>query len=286
MPDASKRGVVAAGHPLTAPAGADFLRAGGNPVDAAIAAMLTSFSAEPLLTGLGAGGYMLVADPAGDQAVLDFSGGGGGRGPAPGRRGELVPIDVSFGDAVQVFNIGPASVGCYGTPAGIWEASRRYGSGPLGEVVAPPARMARDGVPLNAEQAYVIEILEGIVTAEPECAAVYAPGGKLLREGDPIRQPELADTLERLGREGPRPFYRGDIAEAVAGWLAERGGLLTAEDLAAYRVVNRRPLVQPHRGREVLLNPPPSAGGPLIAFALDLLGRDPPGPPSLERLVE
>jgi gamma-glutamyltranspeptidase / glutathione hydrolase len=72
----------------------------------------------------------------------------------------------------------------------------------------------------------------------------------------------------------------------VAGWLAERGGLMTAEDLDAYRVVNRRPLVQPYRGREILLNPPPSAGGTLIAFALDLLARDPPGPPSLERLVE
>jgi gamma-glutamyltranspeptidase / glutathione hydrolase len=286
MPDASKRGVVAAGHPLTAQAGSDVLRAGGNAVDAAIAAMLTSFSAEPLLTGLGAGGYMLVADAAGERTILDFSVEASGRGADPDRREELVPIDVSFGDAIQVFNIGPASVGCYGTPAGIWEASRRYGSLPLHELVAPAARMARDGVPLNAEQAYVIEILQGIVTAEPECAAVYAPGGKLLRKGDPIRQPELADTLERLGREGPRPFYRGDIAEAVAGWLAERGGLMTAEDLDAYRVVNRQPLVQPYRGREVLLNPPPSAGGTLIAFALDLLARDPPGPPSLERLVE
>src|SRR4051794_1645015 len=248
--------------------------------------MLTSFSAEPLLTGLGAGGYMLVADPAGDQAILDFSVEAAGRGADPGRREELVPIDVSFGDAVQVFNIGPASVGCYGTPAGIWEASRRYGSLPLDELVAPAARMARDGVPLNAEQAYVIEILQGIVTAEAECAAVYAPGGKLLREGDAIRQPELADTLERLGREGPRPFYRGDIAGAVAGWLAERGGPLTPAGLAAHRVVHRPPLVQPYRGREVLLNPPPSAGGTLIAFAPHLLGRDPPRPPRPERLVE
>ncbi|MFL5957677.1 MAG: gamma-glutamyltransferase, partial [Solirubrobacterales bacterium] len=195
MPDTSKRGVVAAGHALTAQAGADVLGAGGNAVDAAIAAMLTSFSAEPLLTGLGAGGYMLVADAAGERTILDFSVEASGRGADPDRREELVPIDVSFGDAIQVFNIGPASVGCYGTPAGIWEASRRYGSVPLHELVAPAARMARDGVPLNAEQAYVIEILQGIVTAEPECAAVYAPGGKLLRNGDPIRQPELADTL-------------------------------------------------------------------------------------------
>src|SRR5436190_14475493 len=190
--------------------------------------MLTSFVAEPLLTGLGAGGYMLVARAGEEPVVLDFSVEASGRGVVAGERAELVPIDVSFGDADQVFNIGPASVGCYGMPAGIWEASRRYGSLPLSDLTGPAARMARKGVPLNPEQAYVVEILEGIVTAEPECAAVYAPGGTLLREGDPILQPELADTLERLGREGPRPFYRGDIAHAVSGWLAERGGLLTA----------------------------------------------------------
>jgi gamma-glutamyltranspeptidase/glutathione hydrolase len=255
-------------------------------VDAALAALLTSFVAEPLLTGLGAGGYMLVADAADERVVLDFSVEASGRGADPGRRAELVAIDVSFGDADQIFNIGPASVGCYGTPAGIWEASQRYGSLPLPELVAPAARMAREGVPLNPEQAYVVEILAGIVTAEPECAAVYAPSGTLLRAGDTIRQPELARTLERLGREGPAPFYRGDIARAVAGWLAERGGLLTHEDLEVYRVVNRRPLAQAYRGREVLLNPPPSAGGTLIAFALAQLEADGEGPPSLERLVE
>src|SRR4051794_7264808 len=114
--------------------------------------MLTSFSAEPLLTGLGAGGYMLVADPAGDQAILDFSVEAAGRGADPGRREELVPIDVSFGDAVQVFNIGPASVGCYGTPAGIWEASRPYGPLPLAARPAPAPRGAPHRVPLAPRQ--------------------------------------------------------------------------------------------------------------------------------------
>jgi gamma-glutamyltranspeptidase / glutathione hydrolase len=255
-------------------------------VDAAVAALLTSFVAEPLLTGLGAGGYMLVADPAGERVVLDFSVEASGRGAEPKRRAELMAIDVSFGDADQVFNIGPASVGCYGMPAGIWEASRRYGSLPLRELTRPAARLARDGVPLNPEQAYVVEILAGIVTAEPECAAVFAPGGKLLGPGDEIRQPELADTLELLGSDGPRSFYRGEIARAIADWLAERGGLLTPEDLEAYRVVNRRPVARSYRGREVLLNPPPAAGGTLIAFALELLEADGPGAPTTERLVE
>src|SRR6266511_3335828 len=100
----SMRGVVAAGHPLTAEAGADALRAGGNAVDAALAAMLAAFAAEPLLTGLGAGGYMLVGTPDGRDVLLDFFVEAAGRGLQAGSRAELLPVNVSFGDAVQVFN--------------------------------------------------------------------------------------------------------------------------------------------------------------------------------------
>ena len=105
------RGAVAAGHPRTAEAGAETLRGGGNAVDAAIAAVLASFTAEPLLTGLGAGGDMLVVPPAGAPALLDFFVEAPGRGADAAQRGELVPVAVSFGDAEQIFNIGTASVG-------------------------------------------------------------------------------------------------------------------------------------------------------------------------------
>lgn len=280
------RGIVAAGHELTATAGADVLREGGNAVDAAIAAMVTSFVAEPLLTGMGAGGYMLVATPSGERVLLDFFVEAPGRGADPAAREELVPVDISFGDAHQLFHIGPASVGCYGTPAGICEASRRYGSVPLADLVAPAARLAREGVELNETQAYVFEILVGIYTGgSDECAALLAPEGRAPRAGEVLRQPELADTLERLGREGDAPFYRGDIATAAADLLAGSGGMLTREDLAAYRVVPREPVRARYRGRDVLTNPPPSAGGVLIAFALALLEREAGAPPP-ERLVE
>ena len=142
-------GVVAAGHPRTARAGADVLRDGGNAVDAALAAMAVSFACEPLLTGLGAGGYMLVVAPDGSQTLLDFFVEAPGRGIDPTAHGELEPIDVSFGDAIQVFNIGEASVGTYGVPAGLCEAATRFGSVPLADLVAPGARLARDGVELN-----------------------------------------------------------------------------------------------------------------------------------------
>ncbi|HEY4280870.1 MAG TPA: gamma-glutamyltransferase [Conexibacter sp.] len=277
--DAS-RGVVAAGHPRSAQAGAEALRAGGNAVDAALAAVLTSFAAEPLLTGLGAGGYMLVVPgdgaPGDDRSkpvLLDFFVEVPGRGADPERRAQLVPIDVSFGDAVQVFNAGAASVGTYGMPRGICEAAARFGRMGLAELVRPAATLARDGIPLTHEQAYVIEILEGICRMTPGIEAIFAPDGTLLGEGDTLRQPELADTLELLAEEGSRPFYEGEVAAAAVEALEPKGGLLTAADLAAYEVIEREPVRAAYRGREVVSNPPPSAGGTLIAYALRLLER-------------
>jgi gamma-glutamyltranspeptidase/glutathione hydrolase len=278
-------GVVAAGHPLTADAGADVLRRGGNAVDAALGAMLVSFASESLLTGLGAGGYMLVVAPGEAPVLLDFFVEAPGRGADHARRAELVPISVSFGDAIQVFNIGAASVGCFGVPAGVCEASRRFGRLPLADLVEPAAALARDGVELTRPQAYLVKILGDIVTATPECAALFAPGGTLLGEGDVVRQPELGDALELLAREGAAPFYTGEVAAAIVDWVGERGGMLTAEDLRAYVVADREPVRVSYRDREVLTNPPPSAGGILIAHALGLLDSE-PGPPGVERLVE
>ena len=267
------RGVIAAGHPRTAEAGADVLRAGGNAVDAAIAAVSMSLTAEPGLTGLGGGGYMLVATPAGEHVLLDFFVEVPGRGAPSGERAELLPVSVSFGDAVQVFNVGPASCGTYGVPAGLWEAAQRFGSLPLGDLVAPAAAAAREGVALTPEQEYVVEILWPILATTPECARLYGPNGEPLRTGEVFRHPDVGDALERLGREGADPFYRGDVGAAVLDWLEGRGAMLTAEDLAGYRAAPREPVRAAYRGREVLTNPPPSAGGTLIAYALALLER-------------
>jgi gamma-glutamyltranspeptidase/glutathione hydrolase len=256
-------------------------------VDAALGAMLTAFTCEPLLTGLGAGGYMLVVPGDGTSPVLlDFFVGAPGRGEGGAQpQAALIPVPVSFGDAVQVFNGGAASVGTYGMPRGVAEASSRFGRMPLRELVAPAAELARNGAPLNEEQAYVVEILAGLITSTPEAAAIFAPEGSLLKAGDLVRQPGVADALEQLGEEGADPFYTGEIGGRVVEWLRERGGVLSAEDLTAYRVIDREPVRVRYRGREVLTNPPPSAGGILIAYALGLLERR-TGPASVEAIVE
>ncbi|MGH2904476.1 MAG: gamma-glutamyltransferase [Solirubrobacteraceae bacterium] len=282
---AAGQGVVAAGHPLTAEAGARVLREGGNAVDAAVGAMLMSFAAEPLLTGLGAGGYMLVAGAGEEPVLLDFFVEAPSDRTAAGADGaELRAVDVSFGDAAQVFHIGPASCGVYGTPAGVCAAIERWGSVPLAELAAPAARLARDGVRLNAGQAYIAKILADLLTSTPECAALWAPAGHVLGEGELLRNPELGNALALLGDEGAEPFYRGEIAAKVCDWMRARGAALCGENLAGYRAVAREPVRVRYRDREVLTNPPPSAGGTLLAYALALLDRG-PAPPGLGDVV-
>ena len=268
------RGVVAAGHPLTAEAGASVLREGGNAVDAAVGAVLMSFVAEPTLTGPGAGGFMLVHTESGQDHLLDFFVAAPGRGLDSRTPAALTPIGVEFAeDAVQTFHIGPSSCGVYGTPKGLHEALERFGTLGLDSLVAAPAAAAREGVEVIPMQEYLFGILGPILRSTPEATAIFEPEGRPLRTGERVVQPELGDLLERLGAEGPAFLYTGDAARAISAWVLERGGLLSEQDLASYRVVERRPARATYKGREMLTNHPPSSGGILIAYSLDLLGR-------------
>jgi gamma-glutamyltranspeptidase/glutathione hydrolase len=277
-------GVVAAGQPATAAAGAAALRAGGNAVDAAVAAVLTSFVAEPLLTGFGAGGYLLVVPPGEDPVVLDFFVETPGRDHHPDDRAVLRAVTVDFGDATQVFHVGAASCGTYGSPAGLAEAVALFGRAPLHELTAPAARLARAGVHVTPMQAYLYALLAEINALTSAGRARYLPSGAPPRTGDLVTDPELAEALDRFGAEGPAPFYSGDIAEAVVAEVRRQGGLLGAADLIAYRVVRRAPHRVPYRDVTVCTNPPPSAGGVLLGRALAELDRA-PAPPDVAALV-
>jgi gamma-glutamyltranspeptidase/glutathione hydrolase len=263
-------GVVAAGHPLSAEAGAQVLREGGNAVDAAVCAALASFAVESPLTGFGAGGFMMVHDGS-ETTLLDFF------VAAPGRDGvergaELVPVQVHFDvETVQTFYVGPVSCGVPGTAAGLEQALQRFGTMPLAELVKPGARLAREGAPVNAEQAYILDILEPIHARLAGTRELYAPDGHTLREGGLFRFVELAEALERFGAEGAEPFCRGQVAEALSAYVVEHGGTLGTADFDGYEVIEREPIRASFRGTEVLTNPPPSSGGTLIAYCLGLL---------------
>jgi gamma-glutamyltranspeptidase / glutathione hydrolase len=271
---APMRGVVAGGHPLTAEAGARVLREGGNAVDAAVAASLMSFAAESPLTGPGAGGFMLVHTADGEDHLLDFFVAAPGLGLDKPEPAELTPAKVWWNEgSFQLFHIGASSCGAYGNARGLSQALDRFGTMPLSELVGEPARAAREGVEVSEVQEYLFKILDPLLAAEPEGRAIYNPHGRALRAGEKVRIPELGDLLERLGQEGPDFLYTGDVAAAVSDWVLERGGLITREDLASYEVIDREPARARYRGREVITNPPPSSGGILIAYALDLLGQ-------------
>jgi gamma-glutamyltranspeptidase / glutathione hydrolase len=279
----SMKGAVAAGHPLTARAGARILEEGGNAVDASVAAAFAGWIAESPLTGPGAGGFALVLP--GDRRparVADFfvATPGIGRPAEPGA--EMHAVDVGFGDSetTQVFRIGEASCAVPGATAGLAAIHEAYGRLPWRVLLEPAIELARSGVALSREQAHLHAILDLILRHSPEGRRVYSrPGGGRLAPGDVLHLPDLAGTLEQIAAEGADALYRGELARTIVGTVEGGGGTLTVEDLAAYRVIWRRPVRVPYRGWEVVSNPPPSSGGILIAYGLALLERSAHGRP-------
>ena len=182
---------------------------------------------------------MLVHTPGGDATLLDFFVSAGGLGDVA-RGAELEPVEIDFGDTTQVFNIGPPPAASPASRAG--SPRRRSGSGrcrwPTSS--SPAVGLARDGFEITPQHAYLFEILAPILAREPAGAAVYAPGGRMLGRGERVVFAELAETLERLGADGPEPFYRGDIAAAIAATVRDGGGTLSAADLEGYETVVAR----------------------------------------------
>ncbi len=276
------RGAVAAGHPLTAQAGARVLEEGGNAVDACVAAAFAGMVTESFLTGLGAGGFMIVHRARDRTArIADFFVSAPGLGLARPRGGEMLAIDVGFGDgeATQPFLIGPATVAVPGALAGLEAVHRRYGRLPWKELLAPAIELARGGVELTRAQAHIHGLLDPIIRFSPEARRVYSsPTGSRLVAGDLLRLPDLAGTFDAVAERGAAALYRGERAKAIVETVREGGGELTLEDLARYRVVWRRPVRVAFQGHQVLSNPPPSSGGVLIAYGLALLARLPAAP--------
>lgn len=264
------RGAIAAGHPQTVNAGVEMFRLGGNVFDAVIAAMLASFVAEPALTSIAGGGFLLAHTPDRPPTLFDFF----TQTPLHRRPAEDVDfyaVDVNFGTAIQQFHVGMGSIAVPGTIAGIFHVHGKLGRLPFREVVAPAIHLAKTGAEVNAFQAYCFSILRPILTQSAEMRAVVATTGELVKPGDRLIMSHLADTLDYLAQEGVRTFYEGEIAHLLVKDCQDHGGFLTREDLARYQVIERSPLSTSYRGNRLLTNPPPSSGGALIAFSLDLL---------------
>jgi gamma-glutamyltranspeptidase/glutathione hydrolase len=266
-------GVAASGSAEVSQTAVEILKLGGNAFDAALGALCTASIAEPLLVSLGGGGFLLALPNGHKPRVYDFF----CQTPRRHRAVEeldFYPIMANFGTAEQEFHIGLGSSAVPGVVAGLFEAHGDLGRMPVAEIMQPAIELARSGVRVDHFHRYIIDILRPIVVASAESFRLYeSPGnaGRLIREGEMLRNAAAADALEALAGEGPDLFYRGDWAARLAADCADQGGQLTREDLQAYRVERREPVVFRHRGTRCAINPPPSPGGCLVAFALAVM---------------
>jgi len=274
---------VAAGHELTAGAAADVLRAGGTAVDAAIAGALGAMVAEPVLAGLLGGGFLMVREPDGKAHLLDFF------VQTPHRRSPESELDfraiaAQFGTVTQEFHIGAGTIAVPGVAPGLAEAHRRFGRIPFRELAGPAVAVARAGVTVTEFQARLSSIVAEILRSDPAVQALFCIRDAPLVAGSTWRNPDLADTLDPYAHEGPRFVTEGEVAAALLT-VARAGGHLQAEDIRVYRPEWREPLTWSRGTARVRLNPPPSLGGALIAFALGMAHAD-PGPVALVQAFE
>jgi gamma-glutamyltranspeptidase/glutathione hydrolase len=241
------KGLVSSGHPRVSVAAADILLAGGNAFDAVVGAGFASTVAEPLLSSLGGGGFVLAHTADGEEVLFDFFASTPGSG-RPDRASashdhfDFHPVLVTFLGAEQTFHVGRASAAVPGTLKGLLRVHQRLGRLPLADVVQPATELAKRGVVINHFQSSLSELLEPIIRRSPEALRCFAAeDGALLEEGARYRNPQLASFLEDLPRD-PEALYTGELAEAIDRDMREGGGLVTREDLRAYRVAERRPL--------------------------------------------
>ena len=238
---------VAAGHPATRDAGLEILEEGGSAADAAVAACLASCVAETIMTGLLGGGHAIHLDGAtGRVRNLDsFVTVPSGQG-AP-----MQELQVPFGAELVHYAVGPASCAVPGVPGGLDALWRAHGTLPWARLVEPALRLARDGVEVPPAHAACLAMLAPVYTLD-EGARIYAPRGRLLGPGDRLEQPGLVRALELVAEEGAASVYTGTIAAELLRLCDERGGAITAADLAGYEAVWTEPVEVAFRGTRFL----------------------------------
>ncbi|HWV38745.1 MAG TPA: gamma-glutamyltransferase [Vulgatibacter sp.] len=263
LPAAGTKGMVATGHVAASEAGVEMLRAGGNAVDAAVAAAFALAVVEPESSGIGGGGFALVRMRK-ELVFLDF------REVAPAR----ATRDMYLKDGTPqpaLARDGALSVAVPGAVAGYLELQRRFGKLPRERVLAPAIRLAEEGFPVDEKYRGAARFRLDLLRADPEAARIFLVDGDVPPLGHRLVQEDLAATLRAISTDGAEAFYEGAIARKLAADMRERGGILTAEDLAAYRTRIRGPLIGSFRGLAVATAPPPSAGGEVLLMALNVM---------------
>ncbi len=266
----SKKGMVVSAHPLASEAGISVLRKGGNAVDAAVATTFAISVVEPFSAGIGGGGFLLMhSEKTGDMKALDF------RERAPLKATRNMYLDAAGKVRPNASINGYSAVATPGTVAGLYEVHRRYGKLSWQEVVRPAIALAKNGFivgdtttwrSLQTNQLYQQRILNN-----PAAREIFTDNGRFYNTGDKLVQRDLARTLTAIA-ENPQNFYTGKIAQAIAADMAKNGGLITIEDLKAYKPIWRTPVCGNFRQAKICSMPPPSSGGVHLLQILNIIG--------------
>ncbi|QUV86107.1 gamma-glutamyltransferase [Chloracidobacterium aggregatum] len=267
QPVRARRAMVASSSSFASQVGVKILQEGGNAVDAAVAVGLALAVTFPVAGNIGGGGFMLIRMADGRTTAIDY------RETAPARASRNMYLDANGNPIPEKSTLGYAAVGVPGTVAGFDLALRKYGRLKWAQVVAPARRLAQEGFPVSYAFSRGLRMAERL-DRFPDSRRIFRRDGNYYAEGEVFRQPELAATLARLEKRGPREFYEGETARRIAAAMAANGGYITLDDLKNYRPVEREPLRGTYRGYEIITFPPPSSGGIVLLNVLNQLEGD------------
>ncbi len=266
------KGVVSTGHPMTTEVAQQVIESGGNAFDAVVAAFFMACVTEPVLASIGGGGFLVAQSRSEKPCSLDFF----VQTPSNRRDSSILDfeeITVDFGSTTQSFHMGHGCVAVPGCIKGMFEIHRRFCRLSMPELIAPAVACAKQGVVMTKQQSALLSLVKPIYINRASSRKLFAnlQDGQVLSEGQIYQNIELAQVLDVLSIEGERFFYEGEIAQKIDRISKSQGGSITADDLRNYQVKWRVPLSYDLNGSRIYLNPPPSAGGMLIQFAIELL---------------
>ncbi|MBI1776623.1 MAG: gamma-glutamyltransferase [Proteobacteria bacterium] len=270
-PASGARGMVVTNHPLASAAGAEMLAAGGNAVDAAIAALFTLSVVEPMMVGIFGGGMAHIRLADGRHLVLD----GQSSAPLAARADSYRPVSDTWPNYMETEGrenaLGARAIAVPGNLMGWCEALQRYGTFELATVIEPAIRHAAQGFRATPFLCECIDDAAADLVKDKTIAGLLLPGGRPLQAGDRLMQSAYADTLRTIARDGPDALYKGALGIQIADSLQRMGSLLALEDLRRYRTIERAPVRGFYRGFEIIGPPPPSSSGVHIVEMLNIL---------------
>ena len=270
-PASGSRGVVVTNHPLGSAAGSEMLLAGGNAVDATVASLFALSVVEPMMVGIFGAGFMNVRLTDGQHHVID----GYSTAPAAATETMYTPVADSgpeyLRSAGDLSSTGHLAVGVPGSLKAWTEALEKWGTMPLADVMDPAIRFAERGFRASEYLHDSIAQFSDVMGRYPETAAAFMPGGEPLKTGAHVDRSDYARTLRAIAANGPDHLYNGPLGSIVCDFLGRNGGIITTQDLADYRTVDRAPLKGRYRDFELFGPPPPSAGGVHVIEMLNIL---------------